>query len=133
MTDPAAPLAPTSGAAALDAWGWTPELALAHAPHAALGRVAARVTAEDRGSYDVVSGDGEARASVSGRLRHEATGDPSAFPAVGDWVAVERRANGDTIIHALLPRRTALIRQAPGKRIEAQVVGANLDIVFVVA
>ena len=39
----------------------------------------------------------------------------------------------ETIIHAVLPRRTALVRQAPGKRTEAQVVGANLDVVFVVA
>ncbi len=39
----------------------------------------------------------------------------------------------ETVIHALLPRRTALVRQAAGRRTEAQVVGANLDIVFVVA
>ncbi len=117
----------------LEAFGWTAELAAAHEPHAALGHGPARVTAEDRGAYDVIGADGEARAAVSGRFRHEANGDPSAFPAVGDWVAIETRSNGDTVIHALLPRRTALIRQAPGKRIEAQVVGANLDIVFVVA
>jgi ribosome biogenesis GTPase len=81
----------------------------------------------------VVGAAGEMRAAVSGRFRHETNGDPSLFPAVGDWVAVEVRATGETVIHALLPRRTALVRQAPGKRIEAQVVGANLDLVFVVA
>ena len=117
----------------LDAFGWTPELALAHAPHAALGREPARVVAEDRGRYQVVGMVGELAAAISGRFRHEAANDPSAYPAVGDWVVVERAPNGDTTIHALLPRRTALIRQASGKRIEAQVVGANLDIVFVVA
>ena len=117
----------------LDAFGWTPELALAHAPHAALGREPARVVAEDRGRYQVVGTVGELAAAISGRFRHEAANDPSAYPAVGDWVVVERAPNGDTTIHALLPRRTALIRQASGKRIEAQVVGANLDIVFVVA
>lgn len=117
----------------LEAFGWTAELALAHAPHAALGREPARVVGEDRGRYDVVSASGEGRAAISGRFRHEAANDPSAYPAVGDWVAIERADNGDTTIHALLPRRTALIRQAPGKRTEAQVVGANLDTVFVVA
>ena len=117
----------------LAAFGWGPELAAAHAPHAALGREPARVVAEDRGSYAVVGAAGEGRASISGRFRHEAGQDPSAYPAVGDWAACERAANGDTTIHALLPRRTALIRQAPGKRTEAQVVGANLDTVFVVA
>lgn len=117
----------------LDAFGWTPELALAHAPQAELGREPARVVAEDRGRYQVVGAAGELPAAISGRFRHEAANDPSAYPAVGDWVAVERAANGDTTIHALLPRRTALIRQASGKRTQAQVVGANLDTVFVVA
>jgi ribosome biogenesis GTPase / thiamine phosphate phosphatase len=119
--------------AELVAFGWTPELAAAQAPHAELGREPARVVAEDRGSYHVVAAGGELRAAVSGRFRHEANADPSAFPAVGDWVAVETRASGETVIHAVLPRRSALIRQAAGKRTAAQVVGANLDVVFVVA
>ena len=118
---------------ALDALGWTAALAEAHAPHAALGREAARVVAEDRGSYQILGAAGELRAAVSGRFRFDADDDPSAFPAVGDWVAVEGGMTGETVIHVLLPRRTALIRQAPGKRTEAQVVGANLDTVFVVA
>ena len=117
----------------LDAYGWTPELALAHAPQATLGRVPARVLAEDRGSYQLIAAGGELRAAVSGRFRFEADTDPSAYPAVGDWVAVEGGMVGETVIQALLPRRSALIRQAPGKRTEAQVVGANLDVVFVVA
>src|SRR4051794_39839438 len=92
--------------------GWTEALAAAHAPHAALGRVAARVVAEDRGSYHVLSATGEQRAAVSGRFRFDAEDDPSAYPAVGDWVAVEGGMAGDTVVHALLPRRSALIRQA---------------------
>ena len=116
----------------LDAFGWSAELALGHAPHQALGRVPARVVAEDRGSYQLIADSGDLRASVSGRFRHDAASDPSAYPAVGDWVAVER-ATGDAVIHAVLPRRSALVRQASGKRTEAQVVGANLDVVFVVA
>jgi ribosome biogenesis GTPase len=119
--------------AALEALGWTAALAAAHAPHAAQGREPARVVAEDRGSYHLAARAGEIRAAVSGRFRFEADEDPSAFPAVGDWVAFEGGMIGDTIIHALLPRRTALIRQAAGSRTEAQVVGANLDVVFVVA
>ena len=117
----------------LDAMGWTAALATALEPHAALGRVPARVVAEDRGSYQVLGDAGELRAAVSGRFRHEAANDSSAFPAVGDWVAIEITPAGDTVIHALLPRRSALVRQASGKRTAAQVVGANLDVVFVVA
>jgi ribosome biogenesis GTPase len=88
--------------------------------------------AEDRGSYRVLGPAGEQRAAVTGRFRFE-TNDPADYPAVGDWVAVEAGLTGDTIIHAVLPRRSALIRQAAGRRTEAQVVGANLDVVFVVA
>lgn len=117
----------------LEAFGWTPELATAHAPHAALGREPARVVAEDRGQYEVMGTAGPLRAAVSGRFRFEADNDPSAYPAVGDWIVVEGGMTGETVIHAVLPRRTALVRQAPGKRTEAQVVGTNLDTVFVVA
>jgi ribosome biogenesis GTPase len=116
----------------LESLGWTAALADAHAVHASGGRRPARVVVEDRGSYQVLGPAGEQRASVTGRFRHE-TSDPTAFPAVGDWVAVETSPVGDTIIHAVLPRRSALIRQAAGRRTEAQVVGTNLDIVFVVA
>jgi len=70
---------------------------------------------------------------VSGRFRFDADEDPSAFPAVGDWVAVEGGMTGETIIHALLPRRSALVRQAAGRRTEAQVVGRTSNVVFVVA
>jgi ribosome biogenesis GTPase len=118
---------------ALEQLGWTPALADAHVPHAALGRVPARVVAEDRGSYHVTSAAGDLRAAVSGRFRFDAEDDPAAFPAVGDWVAIEGGMEDDTVIHALLPRRSALVRQASGRRTEAQVVGANLDVVFVVA
>jgi ribosome biogenesis GTPase / thiamine phosphate phosphatase len=113
--------------------GWTEALASAHASHAALGREPARVVAEDRGSYQVVGAAGEQRAAVSGRFRFDAEDDPSAFPAVGDWVAVEGGMTGETVIHAVLPRRSALVRQAAGRRTAAQVVGANLDVVFLVA
>ena len=138
MVEPVAPLTDLAPAGpnardALAAFGWTADLALAHAPHAALGREPARVVAEDRGSYQLVGPAGEVRAAVSGRFRFEADADPSAYPAVGDWVAVEGGMTGDTIIHAVLPRRSALIRQAAGRKTEAQVVGANLDVVFVVA
>ena len=116
----------------LESLGWTAALADANAVHAANGHRPARVVAEDRGSYQVIGQAGEQRASVTGRFRHE-TSDPAEFPAVGDWVAVETSPAGDTTIHAVLPRRSALIRQAAGRRTVAQVVGANLDIVFVVA
>jgi ribosome biogenesis GTPase len=110
---------------------WSAALAADHVPHAALGREPARIMAEDRGSYLVQTAAGERRAAITGRFRHEAGRDPSAFPAVGDWVAIDGGPD-DAAIQAVLARRTAIVRQAPGKRTEAQVVGANVDVVFIV-
>ena len=115
----------------LDELGWSVALAADHAPHAALGREPARVMAEDRGSYLVRTAAGERRAAITGRFRYEAGADPSVYPAVGDWVAVDGGPD-DAAIHAVLSRRTAIVRQAPGNRTEAQVVGANVDVVFIV-
>src|SRR4051795_7737836 len=117
----------------LEAFGWSDAWALAHASHAALGREPARVLAEDRGSYQLVGPAGELRGAVTGRFRFEADEEPSRFPSVGDWVAVQGGLVGETVIHAVLPRQSALVRQAAGLRTAAQVVGANLDVVFVVA
>ena len=115
----------------LDQLGWSAAFAADHAPHLAVGREPARILAEDRGSYVVRTATGERRASITGRFRHEAAGDPSAFPAVGDWVAIDGGPD-DGSIHAVLPRRTSIVRQASGKRTAAQVVGANVDVVFIV-
>jgi ribosome biogenesis GTPase len=123
------------GHAGLEALGWTPELAGAFAGHAARGLVPARVTAEHRGGYSVramrPNGLMEGLAAVSGRFRYDAAG-PADFPAVGDWVAIDGSPAADgATIHARLPRRTAFSRLAAGRRTEAQVVAANVDVVFV--
>ncbi len=90
--------------------------------------VPARVASEGRGVYRLV-GCRATRGELKGRLRAELT--PEQRPAVGDWVAV--RESGDlAIIHAVLDRRTALVRRAAGSDSEVQVVAANIDLVFVV-
>jgi ribosome biogenesis GTPase / thiamine phosphate phosphatase len=111
--------------------GWSESFATAFEPHAALAREPGRVVAEDRGIYVVATTRGETRAAVTGRLRFEAAGNPAAFPAVGDWVALDVREDGGTI-QALLPRRSAFSRLAPGEETYTQVLGANVDVVFIV-
>jgi len=85
----------------------------------------ARVVEEERGLYRI-AGDADGWAEVSGRFRHEAA-HPGDFPAVGDWVGVDRG-----IIHRLLERRSAMSRAAAGRAVSEQVVAANLDTVFLV-
>lgn len=85
----------------------------------------ARVVEEQRGLYRI-AGDADGWAEVSGRFHHEAA-HPGDFPAVGDWVGVDRG-----IIHRLLERRSAMSRAAAGRAVSEQVVAANLDTVFLV-
>ena len=102
------------------------------APLAARGLVPGRVVAGHARVLRVHTEEGEAVAAVTGRLRHEARG-PSGLPTVGDWVALRPFEAGQrAVIEALLPRRTAFVRRAPGDRSVAQVLAANVDTVFLV-
>jgi ribosome biogenesis GTPase len=112
--------------------GWTDRLAEAFAPHAAAGLLAARVSLEHTHIYRVLTESGEWLARVSGRLRHQAA-SRAEFPAVGDWVGVERPGDdGMARIRVVLPRASRFSRRAAGDRTEEQVVAANIDIVFLV-
>lgn len=90
----------------------------------------ARVAREDREAY-IVYGEGRAwRAAVSGGFRYRTLGR-SDFPAVGDWVLVEpRRGEAKAVIHAVLPRRTAVVRKQAGDVVDAQVIAANVDVLL---
>jgi ribosome biogenesis GTPase len=117
----------------LHALGWDERFATLLASEAP-GLAPGRVLAEERGQYLVASATGDGPASASGRLRHETELDPAvAWPAVGDWVAIEPSSDGEHRIQRVLTRRTAVIRAAPGdRRLTTQVLAANVDIVFVV-
>lgn len=115
--------------------GWDSNFGADFEGHAAAGRVPGRVVAEERGSFMVHDGEKARPAFVSGRLRHESNGDALAFPAVGDWVALGHAAVGEkATIHAVLPRRTVIVRRAPtDHRTVAQIIAANVDVVFIVS
>jgi ribosome biogenesis GTPase len=102
----------------LAALGWTPELAESLEP----GLVPGRVVAAHRAAYDVQTGEGPVRTRLPGRLVHE-----NLDVAVGDWVGL-----GEGLIREVLPRRSAIVRQAAGKTSDAQTLAANVDIAFIV-
>lgn len=93
----------------------------------------ARVVREERIGYVVRAADGDRRASLAGKFRHEATGDKTNLPSVGDWVAIRLTGSDEAVIHALLPRRSFLVRKVSGDRPEPQVLAANVDTFFIVA
>jgi ribosome biogenesis GTPase len=92
----------------------------------------ARVAAVDRDTYLVRNERGEVRAELSGRLVHSA--EPSAgYPAVGDWAFVQYYDAGTlAIIDGILPRKSVLRRKAAGRKIDYQMIAANIDATFIV-
>lgn len=96
------------------------------------GQTKARVTAVDRDSFLVRDENGETPAELAGKLRF--TTDSSAdLPCVGDWVCVAPQdSKGPSIIHGVLPRRSYLRRKRPGKIVDFQMIGTNIDVAFIV-
>lgn len=113
--------------------GWDADWARAFAPFSSTGLAPARVAAEHRSRYVLATDRGERTARLAGRLRADAADAADVRPAVGDWVAAALPADGDAAIHAVVPRRTALVRRAAGQAARAQVVAANVDVAAVVA
>ncbi|HVA30707.1 MAG TPA: ribosome small subunit-dependent GTPase A [Gaiellaceae bacterium] len=103
----------------LGALGWNAELAASLEP----GLVPGRVTAAHRAAYDVQTANEVVRTRLPGRLVHE-----SLDVAVGDWVGL-----GDGLIRTVLPRRSALVRNAAGRAVVAQTLAANVDVAFIVS
>src|SRR5262249_4262951 len=91
-----------------------------------------RVAIEFNQIFRIYVDDGELDAVTAGRLKHRAT-SRAELPAVGDWVAVRKRASEDRgVIVAMLPRRSAFTRRAAGEPTGEQVVATNVDVVFIV-
>jgi ribosome biogenesis GTPase len=116
----------------LSALGFGPFFEQQLASSGAPAGLPARIAADHRGAYQVWSAAGACSARLAGRLRLER--EESGPPGVGDWVVL-REAPGPgrtAIIDRVLERRTAFTRGAAGREARAQVVAANVDVVFAV-
>ena len=91
----------------------------------------ARVIAEHKERYVIRTAEGEYGAEITGNLRFSAQSRED-FPAVGDWAAVTVYDADFAVIHAVLPRRSVVKRQAVGKYAEVQIIAANIDEAFLV-
>ncbi|UFP92901.1 ribosome small subunit-dependent GTPase A [Gloeobacter morelensis] len=117
----------------LNLFGWDGFFAQTFAGYPENECAPGRVIAEHRGGYGVTTETGEVSAAVSGRLRHAVRG-PADFPAVGDWVVLTRRELPERgLIQAVLPRKSRFARRAAGGPSEAQLVAANVDVLFLVS
>ena len=115
----------------LSALGFGPDLEQQLQSHECV-ELLARVAAEHRGSYEILSQAGVGHAQLAGRLRLEAA--DFGLPGVGDWVVLKNKpvTNCTTIIERVLIRRTLFTRGAAGREGRAQVIAANVDQVFAV-
>jgi len=92
----------------------------------------ARVIEVNKNSYMVSDGTHEMAAQLSGKYLFDAK-EALDFPTVGDWVSIQDLDDHSfAIIHSVLPRKTLLKRKEPGKRIDFQLIAANIDVGLVV-
>ncbi|MPZ89579.1 MAG: ribosome small subunit-dependent GTPase A [Nitriliruptorales bacterium] len=112
--------------------GWDDAWHAAFGPYRRSG-APGRVSRTDRGGLlTVETAEGTKRARRAPGMRR--TADPTTLPTVGDWVVLgEERIDGAPVVDAVLPRRTAIIRQSPEDRgTPAQVLAANVDTALIV-
>ncbi len=117
----------------LKRWGWNAYFEALWADGNRGDVLPARVIAQYRGFWRVAGEFGESWAEAAGKLRLAAE-EGEDWPAVGDWVAAEiREVNAAAVIREVLPRRSRFARKSPGKKIEEQVIAANVDTALLVS
>ncbi|WP_339135738.1 MAG: ribosome small subunit-dependent GTPase A [Candidatus Electrothrix sp. GW3-4] len=92
----------------------------------------AKIAAVHKDSYIVTDGENSLSAELIGKILFNAS-SPLDYPAVGDWVLASFY-DDDTlaIIHEILPRKSLLKRKTPGKKVDFQLIAANIDVAFIV-
>lgn len=91
-----------------------------------------RVTSVNKNSYVVSNGNKEIFAEVAGRFLYN-TDSSVDMPATGDWVFAQIfDEESFAVIHEIFSRKTLLKRKTAGKKIEFQLIAANIDTAVIV-
>lgn len=100
-------------------------------PMISAGHEIARVVAVNKDSFLIRNGEQDVFAEVSGKLMFNAD-SPLDYPTVGDWVAAQFFDDGAfAVIHDIVPRKSVLKRKTAGKKIDLQLIAANIDTAFI--
>jgi ribosome biogenesis GTPase len=92
----------------------------------------ARVVAVHKDSYTISNGEIDVLAELIGKIIYSAS-SPVDYPAVGDWVLANfYDENTFAIINEVLFRKSLLKRKTPGKKVDFQLIAANIDVAFIV-
>jgi ribosome biogenesis GTPase len=103
--------------------GWDDRYAADFAAVAPAGTRPARVASVAAASISVAGAGGLRSVVLAGLLQ---SAPPLGGVTTGDWVAVD-----ETSAHAVLSRRSELLRHVAGRTSQAQAVAANVDTVFI--
>lgn len=90
----------------------------------------ARVISEYKEAYRVKDAEGEYLARITGKQIFNAT-RRSDFPAIGDWLLINKIDNEKAIVQKILPRKTILQKKYSDKK-DSQIIATNIDIAFIV-
>jgi ribosome biogenesis GTPase / thiamine phosphate phosphatase len=87
----------------------------------------ARVITVNKNSFIVSNGSNDIYSELTGKYLFNSDSSLD-FPAVGDWVYVQL-FDEDTfaVIHDIFPRKSLLKRKTSGKKIDYQLIAANID------
>lgn len=96
------------------------------------GHGLARVLAVHKNSWTVTQGQIECPAELTGKLLY-ATESAEDLPTTGDWVYVDfYDDDSHAIVHQVVPRKSLLKRKIAGKRVDVQLIAANVDTAFLI-
>jgi ribosome biogenesis GTPase len=92
----------------------------------------ARIVAVNKDSYLIRINKNDIFAELAGKLLFQAQSSLD-YPTVGDWVYIQS-FNDDTfaVIDEMFPRKTVLQRKTSGKKIEYQLIAANIDTALII-
>jgi len=87
----------------------------------------ARVITVNKDSYTINNGKGDVSAEITGKVMFSAD-SPLDYPATGDWVIAQYYDKDSfAIISEIVPRKSVLKRKTSGKKVEFQLIAANID------
>jgi len=92
----------------------------------------ARIVTVNKDSYLIRNEKKDVFAELTGKFKFNAD-SPLDYPTVGDWVYVKYfDQNSFAVISEIFPRKTILKRKTSGKKIEFQLIAANIETAFIV-
>ncbi len=97
-----------------------------------LGHELARVVSVHKESYQISKGEGAVFAQLAGKLLY-ACESPLMLPTTGDWVLASFYDDDSrAIVHDIVTRKSLIKRKTASKRIEFQLIAANVDAAFII-